>query len=66
MTPAGDEPERDEPDGAPRLVLLDILRGVAILAILLMNVSEMGASMTANWSDIRHIGWSGADRKSVV
>ncbi|AIT06183.1 hypothetical protein MC45_07015 [Sphingomonas taxi] len=57
MTPAD-----DEPDGAPRLVLLDILRGVAILAILLMNVSEMGASMTANWSDIRHIGWSGADR----
>ncbi|NYD90575.1 DUF418 domain-containing protein [Sphingomonas melonis] len=52
----------DEPDGAPRLVLLDILRGVAILAILFMNVSEMGASMTANWADIRHIGWSGADR----
>lgn len=51
-----------EPDGAPRIALLDILRGVAILAILLMNVSEMGASMTANWSDIRHIGWSGADR----
>ena len=57
MTPAG-----DEPDGAPRLVLLDILRGVAILAILFLNVSEMGASMTANWSDIRHIGWSGADQ----
>ena len=51
-----------EPDGAPRIALLDILRGVAILAILFMNVSEMGASMTANWSDIRHIGWSGADR----
>ncbi len=51
-----------EPDGAPRIALLDILRGIAILGILLMNVSEMGASMTANWSDIRHIGWSGADR----
>ena len=51
-----------EPDGAPRIALLDILRGVAILAILFMNVSEMGASMTANWSDIRHIGWSGADQ----
>lgn len=51
-----------EPDGAPRIALLDILRGVAILAILFMNVSEMGASMTANWSDIRHIGWTGADR----
>ena len=52
----------DEPDGAPRIALLDILRGVAILAILFMNVSEMGASMTANWSDIRHIGWTDADR----
>nr|WP_277998449.1 DUF418 domain-containing protein [Sphingomonas liriopis] len=38
------------------------MRGIAILAILFMNVSEMGGSMTANWSDIRHIGWSGADR----
>nr|WP_243848255.1 DUF418 domain-containing protein [Sphingomonas insulae] len=42
--------------------MLDILRGVAILAILFMNVSEMGASMTANWSDIRHIGWTAADQ----
>lgn len=55
-------PPADEPDGAPRLIQLDVLRGVAILAILFMNIGEMGASMTANWSDIRHIGWSGADR----
>ncbi len=55
-------PASVEPDGAPRIALLDILRGVAILAILLMNVSEMGGSMTANWSDIRHLGWSGADQ----
>ncbi|MCU6453854.1 DUF418 domain-containing protein [Sphingomonas sp. A2-49] len=53
---------RDEPDGAPRLATLDILRGLAILGILFMNVSEMGASMTANWSDIRHLGWNEADR----
>ncbi len=52
----------DEPDGALRIALLDILRGLAILAILFMNISEMGGSMTANWSDIRHLGWSGADR----
>ena len=52
----------DEPDGAPRIATLDILRGLAILAILFMNVSEMGASMTANWSDIRHLGWSGSDQ----
>lgn len=52
----------DEPDGAPRLALLDIMRGIAILAILFMNVTEMGASMTANWSDIRHIGWTPIDQ----
>ncbi len=52
----------EEPDGAPRIALFDILRGVAILAILFMNVSEMGASMTANWADVRHLGWSGMDR----
>lgn len=61
MSPPVAEPAA-EPDGAPRLAALDILRGIAILAILFMNVSEMGASMTANWSDIRHIGWSGADQ----
>lgn len=52
----------DEPDGAPRIASLDLIRGIAILAILFMNVSEMGGSMTANWSDIRHLGWSGADQ----
>lgn len=52
----------DEPDGAPRIATLDILRGLAILAILFMNVTEMGASMTANWSDIRHLGWSSSDQ----
>lgn len=27
-----------------------------------MNISEMGASMTANWSDLHHLGWSASDR----
>ncbi len=49
-----------EPDGAPRIAVLDILRGVAILGILFMNVNDMGQSFTN--PDIRHLGWSGADR----
>lgn len=49
-----------EPDGAPRLASLDILRGVAILGILFMNVNDMGQSF--NSPDIRHLGWSGADQ----
>ena len=49
-----------EPDGAPRLATLDVLRGVAILGILFMNINEMGASFS--YPDIRHLGWTGADR----
>ncbi|TXC70850.1 DUF418 domain-containing protein [Sphingomonas ginsenosidivorax] len=49
-----------EPDGAPRLASLDILRGVAILGILFMNVNDMGQSFSS--PDIRHLGWSIADQ----
>ncbi len=52
-----------EPDGAPRVAGLDILRGIAILAILFMNINDMGGSIWAFWAnDIRHMGWSGADQ----
>ncbi|WP_010217379.1 DUF418 domain-containing protein [Sphingomonas sp. PAMC 26621] len=51
-----------EPDGAPRIAVLDILRGIAILGILFMNINDMGQSMTASFDDIRHLGWSAADR----
>lgn len=50
------------PDGAPRLASLDILRGIAILGILFMNINDMGASMYASFSDVRHLGWSQADQ----
>lgn len=49
-----------EPDGAPRLASLDILRGIAILGILFMNVNDMGQSFSN--PDIRQLGWSAADQ----
>ncbi len=51
-----------EPDGAPRLASLDVLRGVAILGILFMNINDMGGSLWASFVDVRHIGWAPADR----
>ncbi|URW76721.1 DUF418 domain-containing protein [Sphingomonas donggukensis] len=52
-----------EPDGAPRVAGLDILRGLAILGILFMNINDMGGSIWAFWAqDIRHMGWSQADQ----
>ena len=51
-----------EPDGAPRVEGLDILRGIAILGILFMNINDMGASFF-NWGlNVRHVGWTGADQ----
>ena len=53
----------NEPDGAPRVAGLDILRGIAILGILFMNINDMGSSIWAFFAqDVRHPGWSGADQ----
>ena len=49
-----------EPDGAPRIAALDVLRGLAILGILFMNINDMGQSFSD--PDIRHLGWSAADQ----
>lgn len=52
-----------EPDGAPRLLQLDILRGIAILGILPMNMDGMGAAMNGFFlSDPRRLGWTGLDQ----
>ena len=51
-----------EPDGAPRIAVLDIMRGIAILGILFMNINDMGASLYASFDDIRHLGWSASDQ----
>ena len=47
-----------EPDGAPRIASLDVMRGIAILGILFMNINSMGASRTASagGGDVRWIG----------
>jgi len=51
-----------EPDGAARIPVLDILRGLAILGILFMNINHMGGSSHASFGDPRHFGWSAADQ----
>jgi uncharacterized protein len=51
-----------QPDGAPRIAMLDILRGIAILAILFMNINDMGGSFWASSTDIRHLGWTTWDQ----
>ena len=55
-----------EPDGAPRIGSLDVLRGIAILGILFMNIDGMGASALAgarwaswigDWTRLDQIVW---------
>lgn len=50
-----------EPDGAPRVASLDILRGIAILGILFMNINAMGGAILMMWMDVWRYGHSGLD-----
>ena len=52
-----------EPDGAPRIASLDIMRGIAILGILFMNINGMGASALAGGRWALWVGdWTMLDR----
>lgn len=51
MTDAARAATAAEPDGAPRIGSLDVMRGMAILGILFMNIDGMGAAAGArNWA----------------
>ena len=52
-----------EPDGAPRLPVIDILRGIAILGILFMNINGMGASLFREVGGVpQDLGWTTLDQ----
>ena len=52
-----------EPDGAPRLPVIDILRGLAILGILFMNINGMGAAMYREVGGTpQELGWTLLDQ----
>lgn len=47
---------------ARRVAVIDILRGIAIIGILFMNINDMGQSLYASSDDIRHLGWGPWDQ----
>lgn len=48
--------------GKARIEQLDILRGIAILGIFFMNIPFMAGPVWALFTDVRQMGWSGADQ----
>lgn len=50
------------PVRARRVAVIDILRGIAIIGILFMNINDMGQSLYASSDDIRHLGWGPWDQ----
>lgn len=48
--------------GRARIDVIDVMRGIAILGILYMNVPFMGTNVTAWMHDFRRLSWSPADQ----
>ena len=55
-----------EPASGGRIEVLDVMRGVAILAIVLLNLPWQAASIPALLDDPRRLGWSAADRATWI
>jgi uncharacterized protein len=51
---------------AQRIVALDVLRGIAILFILVMNIPIMGGYVTVEPRDPRLVSWTVADRNTWI
>lgn len=48
--------------GRARIDVIDVMRGIAILGILYMNIPYMGTNVTAWMNDIRRLSWSATDQ----
>jgi len=59
---AGETAELGPVRGKSRIDVLDVLRGIAILGILYMNIPYMGANVTEWATDIRRLSWTPTDQ----